>query len=103
MAITPEDAQFLEQMVRQLEDTIRELSDRERRLSATLGHERVAELCELWEQRLDPADELELRRGLDWTDRELIWIWARLQRARLARAQAGKTIMTRFNLGDQDG
>ena len=99
MALTSEDAQFLEQMVRQLESTITELSSREERLSAVLGDDRVAELDDLWRKQLSREDELELRRTLDWTDRELLWIWARLQRARSARAEAGKAIMQRFDAG----
>lgn len=97
MALTTEDAQFLEQMVRQLEGTIRELSEREARLAAGLGEDRVEELRDLWEQRLDRDEELELRRSLDWRERELLWMWARLSRARSARAEAGKAIMRRFN------
>jgi len=99
MALTNEDTQFLEQMVRQLESTISELSAREAHLAAGLGEDRVAELRELWDKQLSREDELELRRTLDWTDRELIWMWARLQRARSARAEAGKVIMRRFDAG----
>jgi hypothetical protein len=101
VALTTEDAQFLEQMVRQLEATIQELGDREVRLAAALGGERVAELRDLWEKRLDREEELEFRRTLDWTDRELLWVWARLQRARSARAEAGKAIMRRFDPGSR--
>lgn len=97
MALSLEDAQFLEQMVQQLEQTIAELAARETQLSGSLGDGRVGELADLWHKRLDRDEELELRRTMDWTDRELIWIWARLQRARSARAEAGKAIMTRFD------
>ncbi|MFO1417979.1 MAG: hypothetical protein U1E83_04860 [Methylotetracoccus sp.] len=97
MALSLEDAQFLEQMVLQLEETIAELVVRERQISDSLGEERVSELAALWHKQLDHDEELELRRTMDWTDRELIWIWARLQRARSARAEAGKAIMTRFD------
>lgn len=99
MALTTDDARFLEQMVRQLEATIRELSARETSLTAALGESRVSELRDFWDKRLDREEELELRRTLDWTDRELIWMWARLQRARSARAEAGKAIMRRFDAG----
>lgn len=97
MALSLEDARFLEQMVQQLEQTITELVVREAQLAGSLGADRVAELSDLWHKQLERAEELELRRTMDWTDRELMWIWARLQRARSARAEAGKAIMTRFD------
>lgn len=103
MALTDEDARFLEQMVRQLEQTIQELSEREAGLAVALGEGRVSELRDLWDRRLDRDEELELRRGLDWTDRELLWMWARLGRARSARAEAGKAIMRRFDAGGGNG
>ncbi len=99
MALTVQDTQFLEQMVAQLECTIHELSQREARLVLGLGAERVEELRELWEGRLSREDEQEVRRTLDWNDRELVWMWSRLRRARSSRAEAGKAIMRRFSTG----
>ncbi len=99
MALTPEDAQFLEQTVRQLEDSIRHFSERESQLCLTMHPERVEHLRELWDGVLDRADEIELRAGLDWRERELLWVWARLKRARSARIEAGQAIMRRFAPG----
>lgn len=93
MAMTPQDASFLEQMVQQLDETIRELAKREQELRVVLGPDRVEEIKDLWDQTLDRQDELELRRGLDWRDRELLWIWSRQRRAHSTRANAGQTFM----------
>ncbi|CAL1239003.1 hypothetical protein [Candidatus Methylocalor cossyra] len=98
MTLSNDDVQFLEQMVRQLEETIRELSEREQGLMRALGAERTAQLRELWASQLGREEELELRRSLDWRDRELLWMWARLKRARSARVEAGQAIMRRARL-----
>ena len=100
MALTGEDVQFLEQMVRQLDESIRKLSEREVHSVRQLGSDRVEELRELWDKVLDREEELELRRTLDWRDRELLWLWARLKRASSARTEAGQTIMRWFSPKD---
>jgi hypothetical protein len=96
MALKQEDAQFLEQMVQQLESSIQELSDRESQLRLTMNPDRAEHLGELWRGELSRVDELELRASLDWRERELLWLWARLKRARSARLEAGQAIMRRF-------
>ena len=93
MATNPQDPEFLEQMVRQLDETIRKLAKREQELSIVLGPSRVGEMKELWDQTLDRQDELELRSSLDWRDRELLRVWSSQQRAHSTRANAGKTLM----------
>lgn len=91
--MTPEDSQFLDQMVLQLDETIRELAKREQELAIILGPERVEEMQDLWNLTLDRQDELELRRGMDWHDSELLSVWSRQRRAHSTRANAGKTYM----------
>lgn len=100
MPLTLDDAQFLTQMVRQLEASIGGLYERDRQLRLTLHPERVGQLRELWDGELDRAAEIELRAGLDWREKELLRVWARLKRARSARAEAGQAIMRRFAPGD---
>ncbi len=84
---------FLTEMALQLEATIRQLEEREAQLAALLGLPRVEELKELWAKQLDLLDEKELKANMDWTDKELIWVWSRLERARDRRVRAGRTSM----------
>ncbi|WP_150047556.1 hypothetical protein [Methylomonas rhizoryzae] len=88
-----EDRAFINQMVRELEQSIRNLAAEEQRLVAKLGEARVAELLGYWQKRL-PADEEEaFKLTLDHDDKKLTWIWFRLRRARQSRAQAGQALM----------
>ncbi len=87
---------FLTEMALQLEASIRQLEEREAQLVALLGAGRVEELKMLWARQLDLADEKELKASMDWSDKELIWVWARLERARDRRVLAGrKTMLSR--------
>lgn len=95
MSLSFDDTGFLNQMVRQLEESIGVLGVRDSQLRLLLRPERVERLRELWDGELDRAEENELRAGLDWRERELLWVWARLKRARSARAEAGQAIMRR--------
>jgi hypothetical protein len=95
-----DDIQFMQQMARQLDETILQLAKRETELRAHMGPERVEEIRELWDQTLDRKDELELRRTLDWRDRELLWIWSLQRRAHSARAEVGQAFM-RTGWGEQ--
>jgi len=96
MFLQPEDEQFIAQTVRQLDRSIRELALREQKLMAGLYPGRIEELRELWSKALSPRDEEEIRRTLDWNDRELLWIWARQRRAQSARANVGQTLMRHY-------
>jgi hypothetical protein len=93
MAKSADDAEFMAQMARQLDESILELGKRQQVLVEYIGIERVEELRELWDRTLDPADEEQLRRSLDWRDRELLWIWSRQRRAHSARANVGQAFM----------
>ena len=93
MSANPEAMAFIRQMVEQLDGTIRELAKREHELATVLGPERVGAIRELWDQTLERQDELELRRSLDWRDRELLWVWSRQRRAHSTRANAGQAFM----------
>ena len=88
-----EDEQFIQLTVRQLDHSIRELAVREQKLISSLNPDRVDELRELWNKSLSRRDEEELRRTLDWNDRELMWIWSRQLRARSARVNVGQALM----------
>ncbi|QFY43060.1 hypothetical protein F6R98_10885 [Candidatus Methylospira mobilis] len=98
MSSQAEDEQFIELTVRQLDHSIRELAVREQKLTSGLYPDRVAELRELWNKSLSRQDEEELRRTLDWNDRELMWIWSRQRRACSARANAGQTLMRHYSI-----
>ncbi|BBA32728.1 uncharacterized protein sS8_0763 [Methylocaldum marinum] len=93
MPIDPEDIRFIEEMVKQLDATIGELAERESALRNTIGSARVEEVRALWNQTLDRQEELELRRSLDWRERELLWLWTRQRRIHATRALAGQAVM----------
>lgn len=95
----PEDADFFAHMAEELEATARKLEARETVLVAQLGADRVEELAALWAKTLDPADEDELKRTMDWSDKELIWVWARLERARARRVLVGRQAMMNSQYG----
>lgn len=85
--------QFLREMIEQLDASIQELTRKEKGLAASLGSGRVAELKEYWDQALSPEEEWALKQSMDFRDRELLWIWSRLRRARTSRANAGEAYM----------
>jgi hypothetical protein len=87
--------QFLAEMARGAEATTHELELEEDRLRKLIGEERAAELELLWAKQLDPADEEDIKRYMDWKDKELIWTWARLERSRERRIAAGRAHMIR--------
>lgn len=93
MPASAEALTFMNKMVEQLDETLRDLAKRERSIATVLGSERVDELKELWDQTLTPEDEYALCSGMDWRDRELLWVWARQRRAYASRASAGQAIM----------
>ncbi|WP_020174576.1 hypothetical protein [Methyloferula stellata] len=85
--------QFLTEMARGADATTQELEREEARLRALVGQERAGELKQLWANELDPADEEDIKRYMDWNDKELIWTWSRLERSRERRAAAGRAYM----------
>ncbi len=85
--------EFLTEMARGADATTHELEREEARLRALVGHDRAQELGRLWAKDLDPADEEDIKRYMDWNDKELIWTWARLERSRERRAAAGRAHM----------
>lgn len=85
--------QFLVEMARGADATTHELEEEEARLRALVGPERAEELELLWAKQLDPADEEDIKRFMDWNDKELIWVWSRLERSRERRAAAGRAHM----------
>lgn len=93
MDYSADEGDFLLQMVRQLDATIQELQQRETMLRDAMDGDRVEELEEFHGQLMSPEDEHTCRRSLDWRERELLWVWRRLARARSARANAGQSMM----------
>jgi hypothetical protein len=85
--------QFLAEMVKGADATTHELEIEEAALRAIIGRERTEELEQLWMKELDPADEEDVKRYMDWNDRKLVWIWSRLERSRERRRAAGRAYM----------
>jgi hypothetical protein len=91
--------QFLAEMAKGADATTHELEIEEATLRALVGDQRAKELELLWTKQLDPADEEDVKRYMDWNDKKLIWLWHRLERSRERRAAAGRAYMIR----SQDG
>ncbi|ACK50238.1 hypothetical protein Msil_1269 [Methylocella silvestris BL2] len=85
--------QFLAAMAKSADATTHELEIEEAALRALIGGARAEELELLWTQQLDPADEEDIKRYMDWNDKKLIWIWRRLERSRERRVAAGRAYM----------
>jgi hypothetical protein len=86
---------FLAEMARGADATTHQLELEEIKLRQLLGRERAVELELLWARQLDPADEEDIKRYMDWKDKELIWTWSRLERSRERRIAAGHAHMIR--------
>ena len=80
-------------MVKQLDESIKELVVAESLKVEQMDEERVEELLEYWEERMPKEDEYEFKLTLDYNEKRLMWIWARLRRAHAARASAGREYM----------
>jgi hypothetical protein len=80
-------------MVKGADATTHELEIEEAALRAIIGRERTEELEQLWTKDLDPADEEDVKRYMDWNDRKLVWIWSRLEHSRERRRAAGRAYM----------
>lgn len=88
-----DDLEFLAGMAIQLDETIRKLVMEEQEILEKLGHARVQELKEFWNQEFTAEEEADFKRGLDYWDKILIRIWANAKRAHQTRAQVGQTLM----------
>ncbi|MBY6242269.1 hypothetical protein [Methylosinus sp. Sm6] len=97
----PDDRSFLEQMATTLDASIRVLEAETRDLAAHIGEERVAELRAYFRRELEPIDLEELRNALDFDDRRLLSLWARLERNRARRVAAGRKTMA-LDAGRED-
>jgi hypothetical protein len=88
-----DDRDFLVTMAQELEASMISLQADEVQMIAMIGAERVLELEQYWKNELDEVDMQEIRRGLDYNDRYLIFVWNRLDRVRHYRALAGQSAM----------
>lgn len=95
------DPAFIAGMAKELDASARKLEAREAELVALLGADRVAELAGLWAKEMEPLDEAELKRNMDWSDKELIWVWSRLERTRARRVLAGRQAMLHIQYGPE--
>jgi len=78
------DKEFIENMVRELDASIEKLVKQEKSLMAKLGEERTEELSELWLEQLSAEEADELKRGLDYLDKKLIWTLKQGKQAKVA-------------------
>lgn len=87
--------EFIAEMAKGADATTHELEIEEATLRAIVGDQRAEELELLWTRQLDPADEEDVKRYMDWNDKKLIWLWHRLERSRERRRAAGRAYMIR--------
>ena len=98
----PDDKEFLDDMARHLNGTIRELDAEEKKLSEKIGLQRVQELKEFWNHELSDEEEHFFKMTLDYWDKILIQIWARIKRVRQTRLEVGYTLMKKAVLINHD-
>jgi hypothetical protein len=98
----PDDKEFLNDMAIHLNETMKELVLEEKKLSDKIGNQRVEELNEFWNQKLSEDEERFFRRTLDYWDKILIQLWARIKRVRKTRLEVGHTIMKKAVLINHD-
>jgi hypothetical protein len=99
--MNPDDREFIEETARRLDATLEELEAAEARLRSIVGDDRATELRTFWLAEFDEVDMEDIRRGLDFDDRSLLWLWNRLHRNRDRRARAGRSAMI-LNAGRDD-
>jgi hypothetical protein len=97
------DPAFLAEMAKELEASMRKLKQRESELAALLGPDRVEELRALWARELPANEEDDIKRNMDWDDKEMIWVWARLNRVRQKRVLVGRYSMLSTQYGTEAG
>ncbi|MCI4679124.1 hypothetical protein K9U39_19575 [Rhodoblastus acidophilus] len=98
-----EAIEHLSEAVRVLDEDIRQLEDRRSGLMDRLCEDRLEELVELFEQRLDREAEAELRSALGYGERKLLWIWARLARLKELRREIVYETMRHVNRNGSNG
>ncbi len=99
--MNPDDREFIEETARRFDATLYELEAAEARLRSIVGEDRATELRTFWLAEVDEVDMEDIRRGLDFDDRSLLWVWNRLHRNRDRRARAGRSAMI-LNAGRDD-
>lgn len=93
LGLKAEDEEFLQGMVKQLDDSIRKLVVEEKELINKIGAARVEELIEFWKQELSEEEEQFFKMTLNYWDKILIRNWARSKRLHHTRAEVGRTFM----------
>ena len=94
--------QFITKMAEGADTTTHALEAEEETLRAVIGFERAAELELLWTKRLDPTDEEDVKRYMDWNDKKLIWLWHQIAVSRERRAAAGRAYMIRSQVRSRE-
>ncbi len=88
-----EDQAFFRGLVNRLDETIRQLALEERELVRQMGDNRIDELQEFWKKDLSEEDEAAFKMAMDYWDKTVIRIWARLKRAHHTRAEVCQALM----------
>lgn len=77
-----------ETLARRLDVSVVRLMRREKQLVRKLGVERVLQLRNYSDKVMDPCREEAFKRGMDLNDRELVWIWRMVRKARDEQVEA---------------
>ena len=88
-----EDQAFFHGLIKRLDETIRQLLIEERELIRQMGDERMDKLQEFWKKDLSEEDEAAFKMAMDYWDKTVIRIWARLKRARHTRTEVSQTLI----------
>ena len=69
------------EVARQLDVSIFKLRRREDLLAKQLGMVRVGELRQFANKEMEPRRESSFKQGMNWSDKELVWLWRVIDRA----------------------
>jgi hypothetical protein len=73
---------------RRLGLSVRKLRRREKQLVTQLGPDRVEALYKFRARQMGPGCEDRFRQGMNWSDKELVWVWRMIERAHDEQVEA---------------
>ncbi|MEE9396624.1 MAG: hypothetical protein V3V31_06380 [Methylococcales bacterium] len=94
----PQDEQLLKDFSSEIERSCRDLEQSAQYLSKDLSDEMLEELNDCLNGELSRVDEEALRSEMGWTEKKLLWTWARLQKLKSLRREVARDWMRNHSL-----
>jgi hypothetical protein len=87
-------------IAKRLNASISRLTRRKKLLIAKMTAPRVEELRRYWMKEMDPGPEAAFRRGLDLDEKELVWLWGMIEKARDDQVEAWREAALNGRVGE---